>query len=77
MYVIGSKDGCIKLWDGVLNWCIIIFEKVYDGVEVCFVIFFKNFKYIFLSGKDFVVKFWEILIGWILVRYMGVGLSGC
>nr|KAF6358056.1 cleavage stimulation factor subunit 1 [Pipistrellus kuhlii] len=76
MYVTGSKDGCIKLWDGVSNRCITTFEKAHDGAEVCSAIFSKNSKYILSSGKDSVAKLWEISTGRTLVRYTGAGLSG-
>ncbi|NXY38240.1 CSTF1 factor, partial [Pomatorhinus ruficollis] len=71
MYVTGSKDGCIKLWDGVSNRCITTFEKAHDGAEVCSAIFSKNSKYILSSGKDSVAKLWEISTGRTLVKYTG------
>uniref|UniRef100_A0A8I4A1Y7 Cleavage stimulation factor subunit 1 n=2 Tax=Callithrix jacchus TaxID=9483 RepID=A0A8I4A1Y7_CALJA len=79
MYITGSKDGCIKLWDqscDVSNRCITTFEKVHDGAEVWSAIFFKNSKYILSSGKDSVAKLWEKSMGRTLVRYTGTGLSG-
>lgn len=72
MYVTGSKDGCIKLWDGVSNRCITTFEKAHDGAEVCSAIFSKNSKYILSSGKDSVAKLWEISTGRTLVKYTGM-----
>ncbi|XP_060086741.1 cleavage stimulation factor subunit 1 isoform X1 [Heteronotia binoei] len=72
MYVTGSKDGCIKLWDGVSNRCITTFEKAHDGAEVCSAIFSKNSKYILSSGKDSVAKLWEISTGRTLVKYTGI-----
>ncbi|KAI4786972.1 cleavage stimulation factor subunit 1 [Gymnodraco acuticeps] len=75
-YVSCSKDGSIKLWDGVSNRCVTTFEKAHDGAEVCSAIFSKNSKYIMSSGKDSVVKLWEISTGRTLVKYTGAGLSG-
>uniref|UniRef100_A0A4W6D3N2 Cleavage stimulation factor subunit 1 n=1 Tax=Lates calcarifer TaxID=8187 RepID=A0A4W6D3N2_LATCA len=75
-YVTCSKDGSIKLWDGVSNRCVTTFEKAHDGAEVCSAIFSKNSKYILSSGKDSVVKLWEISTGRTLVKYTGAGLSG-
>ncbi|XP_061490773.1 cleavage stimulation factor subunit 1-like isoform X5 [Rhineura floridana] len=72
LYVTGSKDGCIKLWDGVSNRCITTFEKAHDGAEVCSAIFSKNSKYILSSGKDSVAKLWEISTGRTLVKYTGI-----
>ncbi|CAF95996.1 unnamed protein product [Tetraodon nigroviridis] len=75
-YVTCSKDGSVKLWDGVSNRCVSTFEKAHDGAEVCSAIFSKNSKYILSSGKDSVVKLWEISTGRTLVKYTGAGLSG-
>ncbi|XP_061687939.1 cleavage stimulation factor subunit 1 isoform X1 [Syngnathoides biaculeatus] len=75
-YVTCSKDGSIKLWDGVSNRCVTTFDKAHDGTEVCSAIFTKNSKYILSSGKDSVVKLWEISTGRMLVKYTGAGLSG-
>lgn len=49
MYVTSSKDGDIKLWDGVGNVVINTFTKAHDGNEVCSVAFSRN-------GKVCVVK---------------------
>lgn len=70
-YVSCSKDGSIKLWDGVSNRCVTTFEKAHDGAEVCSAIFSKNSKYVLSSGKDSVVKLWEISTGRTLVKYTG------
>uniref|UniRef100_A0A9J8BVR7 Cleavage stimulation factor 50 kDa subunit n=1 Tax=Cyprinus carpio carpio TaxID=630221 RepID=A0A9J8BVR7_CYPCA len=75
-YVTCSKDGSIKLWDGVSNRCVTTFEKAHDGAEVCSAVFSKNSKYILSSGKDSVAKLWEISTGRTLVKYTGAGLSG-
>ncbi|TSK16216.1 Cleavage stimulation factor subunit 1 [Bagarius yarrelli] len=68
-YVTCSKDGSIKLWDGVSNRCVSTFEKAHDGAEVCSAVFSKNSKYILSSGKDSVAKLWEISTGRTLVKY--------
>lgn len=70
-YVTCSKDGSIKLWDGVSNRCVTTFEKAHDGAEVCSAVFSKNSKYILSSGKDSVAKLWEISTGRTLVKYTG------
>ena len=70
-YVTCSKDGSIKLWDGVSNRCVTTFDKAHDGAEVCSAVFSKNSKYILSSGKDSVVKLWEISTGRTLVKYTG------
>lgn len=44
VYATASKDGSIKLWDGISNRCINTFQKAHDGSEVCSVAFTKNGK---------------------------------
>ena len=44
MYVSSSKDGDIKLWDGISNKCVATFAKAHDGHEVCSVCFSRNNK---------------------------------
>ena len=53
MYVSASKDGDIKIWDGVSNKCINTFGKAHEGAEICSVLFSRNSK---------VQKFFEALI---------------
>lgn len=43
-YVTSSRDGSIKVWDGVSNRCINTFQKAHDGAEVCSVEFSRNSK---------------------------------
>merc|ERR1719357_706013 len=45
----GSKDGSVKIWDGVSNRCIATFLQAHDGAEVCSVQF----------SKDGSVKIWD------------------
>ena len=44
MFVTASKDGDIKIWDGVSNKCVNTFTKSHDGEEVCSVEFSRNSK---------------------------------
>lgn len=39
-----SKDGDIKIWDGVSGRCVQTFTKCHDGAEVCSVLFSRNGK---------------------------------
>ena len=50
LYVTSSKDGNIKIWDGVSNKCINTFEFAHDGDEVCSVVFSRNAKVPSLLG---------------------------
>ncbi len=44
LFVTSSKDGDIKIWDGVSNKCINSFNRAHDGAEVCSVEFSRNSK---------------------------------
>ena len=46
----GSKDGSVKIWDGVSNRCIATFLQAHDGAEVCSVVFSRT-KSIYLKGR--------------------------
>lgn len=76
MYVSASKDGDIKLWDGVSNKCVNSFIKSHDGSEVCSVKFSRNGKYILSAGKDSLVKLWELSTSRCLIAYTGAGATG-
>lgn len=73
MYVTGSKDGDIKIWDGVSNRCINTFYKAHGGESVCSVQFSKNGKYVLSSGKDSLVRLWELSTSRTLITYTGAG----
>ena len=58
MFVTASKDGDIKIWDGVSNKCVNTFTKSHDGEEVCSVEFSRNSK----VGKENPKKFQNVLL---------------
>lgn len=66
-----SKDGNIKLWDGVSNRCVNTFVKAHDGLEVCSVEFSKNGKYLLSAGKNSICKLWELTTSRCLIAYTG------
>ncbi|XP_067123797.1 cleavage stimulation factor subunit 1 [Centruroides vittatus] len=76
MYVSCSKDGDIKVWDGVSNKCINTFPQAHDGNEVCSVLFSRNSKYVLSSGKDSLVRLWELSMSRCLIAYTGAGATG-
>ncbi|KAF6209620.1 hypothetical protein GE061_015368 [Apolygus lucorum] len=75
-YASSSKDGSIKIWDGVSNRCVNTFYKAHDGAEVCSVAFTRNGKYLLSSGKDSLVKLWELTTSRCLIAYTGAGTTG-
>ncbi|CAG5099070.1 Oidioi.mRNA.OKI2018_I69.XSR.g16223.t1.cds [Oikopleura dioica] len=76
MFCSSSKDGTIKLWDGVSHRCIATWERAHEGYEVCSVQFTKNGKYLLSSGKDSICRLWEISTGRPILTYTGAELSG-
>lgn len=71
-----SRDGSVKLWDGVSNRCVNTFTQAHDGQEVCSVQFTRNGKYLLSSGKDSLVKLWELSTSRCLIAYTGAGTTG-
>ncbi|CAL1274380.1 unnamed protein product [Larinioides sclopetarius] len=76
MYASCSKDGDVKLWDGVSNRCFNTFPNAHDGAEVCSVQFSRNSKYLLTSGKDSMVRLWELSMARCLIQYTGAGSTG-
>lgn len=76
VFASASKDGSIKLWDGVSNKCINTFAKAHDGQEVCSVAFTKNGKYLLSAGKNSICKLWELTTSRCLIAYTGAGTTG-
>lgn len=44
LYVTGSKDGDVKVWDGISNRCIETFQRAHDGAQICSATFTRNGK---------------------------------
>ncbi|ELT98444.1 hypothetical protein CAPTEDRAFT_124899 [Capitella teleta] len=76
MYVSASRDGDIKIWDGVSGRCVNTFFKAHDGNEVCSVTFSRNAKFVLSSGNDSLVKLWELSTSRCLIAYTGAGTTG-
>ena len=65
-----------KVWDGVSSHCVATYIKAHDGHEVCSVKFTRNGKYVLSSGKDSLVKLWELSTNRCLIAYTGAGATG-
>lgn len=76
IYCSGSKDGDIKIWDGVSSKCVATFTKAHDGAEISSLIFTRNGKYLLSSGKDSLVKLWELSSARCLIAYTGAASMG-
>ena len=60
LYTTASKDGSIKIWDGVSNRCVSTFKEAHSHQPVSSVKFSKNSKYVLSSGKDGNAILWEL-----------------
>lgn len=69
-YVTGSKNGDIKVWDGVSNRCVNTFRQAHEG-SVSSVKISRNGKYILSAGKDALVRLWELSMCSCLMLYTG------
>jgi len=76
IFATSSKDGCIKLWDGLSHRCYSTLERAHDGYEVCSVQFTKNGKFLLTSGKDSICRLWEISTSRVIHQFTGAELSG-
>lgn len=76
LYVTASKDGNVKVWDGISNRCVETFQRAHDGAEITSARFTKNSKYILTSGMDSVCKLWELSTNRCLIAYTGAGTTG-
>ncbi|CAJ0581475.1 unnamed protein product, partial [Mesorhabditis spiculigera] len=76
LYVTGSLDGDVKIWDGISNRCVETFARAHDGVPICSARFTRNGKYILSAGMDSIVKLWELSTNRCLIAYTGAGATG-
>eukprot|EP01137_Pigoraptor_chileana_P011246 Opistho-2@61798 len=71
MYASCSKDGAIKLWDGIGSRCINTFAGAHDNAEVYSLAFSENGKYLLSNGRDSRVRLWEVTSGRVIHTYEG------
>ncbi|KAB7493612.1 Cleavage stimulation factor subunit 1, partial [Armadillidium nasatum] len=76
LYASSSKDGNIKVWDGVSGRCVQTFANAHEGLPVASVQFSRNGKYVLTAGMDSVLKLWELTTGRCLIAYTGAGTIG-
>ncbi|XP_015883234.3 cleavage stimulation factor subunit 50 [Ziziphus jujuba] len=71
MYVTASKDGAIRLWDGITANCVHSIVGAHGTAEATSAIFTKDQKFILSCGKDSSVKLWEVGTGRLVKQYLG------
>ncbi|KAL9231525.1 hypothetical protein vseg_006747 [Gypsophila vaccaria] len=70
MYVTASKDGAVRLWDGVSAKCVRPIVGAH-GAEATSGIFTKDHRFVLSCGKDSTVKLWEVGTGRLVKQYVG------
>ncbi|XP_052179950.1 cleavage stimulation factor subunit 50 [Diospyros lotus] len=71
MYVTASKDGAIRIWDGVTATCVRPIIGAHGTTEAISAHFTKDQRYVLSSGKDSTVKLWEVGTGRLVKQYLG------
>ncbi|KAI4374516.1 hypothetical protein MLD38_012500 [Melastoma candidum] len=71
MYVSASKDGTIRIWDGVSANCIRSIVAAHTAAEITSANFTKDQRYILSCGKDSAVKLWDVGTGRLVKQYSG------
>ncbi|KAK9278973.1 hypothetical protein L1049_028555 [Liquidambar formosana] len=71
MYVTASKDGAIRLWDGVTANCVRSIVGAHGTAEVTSANFTKDQRFVLSCGKDSTVKLWEVGTGRLIKQYLG------
>ncbi|KAI9500462.1 WD40-repeat-containing domain protein [Coemansia spiralis] len=70
-----SRDGTIKIWDGVSGKCIRTISEAHEGRAVTAVRFSRNSKYVLSTGLDSCVRLWEVSNGNLAKTYNGAALD--
>ncbi|MQM02212.1 hypothetical protein Taro_034975 [Colocasia esculenta] len=71
MYVTASKDGAIRIWDGVTAQCVRFISQAHGSSEATSVRFTKDERFVLSCGKDSTVKLWEVATGRLVKQYLG------
>ncbi|CAN8264874.1 unnamed protein product [Cochlearia groenlandica] len=71
VYVTASKDGAIRLYDGVSAKCVRSISRAHGKSEVTSALFTRDQRFVLSSGKDSTVKLWEISSGRMVKEYLG------
>jgi cleavage stimulation factor subunit 1 len=58
-----SKDGSVKLWDGVSGSIVRTITEAHGGAEVCSARFSRDAKSVLTAGKDGFVRIWDTASG--------------
>ncbi|KAK8465894.1 hypothetical protein PHAVU_009G203000 [Phaseolus vulgaris] len=71
MYVTASKDGAVRLWDGITANCVRSITAAHGTAEATSAIFTKDQRFVLSCGKDSTIKLWEVGSGRLVRQYLG------
>lgn len=71
MYATASKDGAVRLWDGVTASCVRSIVGAHGTTEATSANFTKDQRFVLSCGKDSSVKLWEVGTGRLVKQYVG------
>ncbi|KAM0915751.1 hypothetical protein ACQ4PT_010632 [Festuca glaucescens] len=71
LYVTASKDGSLRIWDGVSAECVRTISGAHGSAEATSAIFTKDERYILSCGKDSSINLWEVGTGRLVKQYAG------
>ncbi|KAK7260357.1 hypothetical protein RIF29_26335 [Crotalaria pallida] len=71
MYVTASKDGTLRLWDGVTANCVRSITGAHGTAEATSAIFTKDQRFVLSCGKDSTIKLWDVGSGKLAKQYLG------
>ncbi|BAF13223.1 Os03g0754900, partial [Oryza sativa Japonica Group] len=71
LYVTASKDGSLRIWDGISAECVRPIIGAHASAEVTSAIFTKDERYVLSCGKDSCIKLWEVGSGRLVKQYVG------
>ncbi|PKA67283.1 Protein Mut11 [Apostasia shenzhenica] len=75
LYVTASKDGCVRVWDGVTAQCIRSIIGAHGSTEATSASFTTNQRFVLSRGKDSTIKLWDIGTGRLVKQYLGAGYA--
>lgn len=71
MYVTASKDGVVRVWDGVSAQCVRSFDGAHSSKETTSAVFTKGQRFVLSCGKDSTAKLWDVGTGRLVRQYLG------
>ncbi|XP_068656367.1 cleavage stimulation factor subunit 50 isoform X1 [Aristolochia californica] len=71
LYVTASKDGVVRVWDGVTSKCVRSIVGAHGSAEATCASFTKDQRFILSCGKDSTAKLWEVGTGKLVKQYNG------